>query len=60
MPAKAGIQKAQPSRWIPACAGMTMIECNAIVMTGRARFRDWRLSVECEPAGPPLDRESKQ
>ena len=40
--------------------GMTMIECDAIVLTGPARFRDWRLSVECEPADRSLDRESKQ
>jgi hypothetical protein len=38
----------------------TMIECDAIVLTGPARFRDWRLSVECEPADRSLDRESKQ
>jgi hypothetical protein len=62
MPTKAGIQKGFPETLDSRLRGNNnIIECNAIFLARLlARFRNWRLSVECEPANRPLDRESKQ
>jgi hypothetical protein len=38
MPAKAGILKRFAEHWIPACAGMTRIEINAL-SKGRSEIR---------------------
>jgi hypothetical protein len=47
IPAKAGIQKRAPKRWIPACAGMTEWRCAAELAHPRPFSTDPLTEVLC-------------